>query len=838
MTEPVTVDINTSGEALLFAGAETDKIAVLAFHGGGGVDGEPAMLTPFIKQLVTGGGLAVVVPRYRTLNRDAASFEDMRADAANALTWATAHLPDDAKLFLLGASFGGLLALDALLEASPDVQDRVAGVILLNAVTNIGTQAGWHNRVVPADTFASLSPFARLKGHPLLSKLRCYIAHGGKDEVVPIAASKRFSRLWPEGRVTVNLFPNADHGFFNRNAHAATVSRAIRQFLELPVEPAREQVKVAATSPSKPAQAAQKNLLPPNATLAYGIGAQKAGTSWLYEQLAKSAQCHTGATKELHYFDAMYVKSESTHLQTRLEQLNRAVKTITPGMDPENKKRLATIELLTERLSIHATTPDSHGPYADYLKKGYKGQKIICDFTPSYCTLDADGFAQMKSVGPAKFIFIMRDPVKRLWSQIRMSISASSPRLTDAQYDAACLERAREMCADRDLSTILRADYMRTIEALEAAIPADSIHYVFYENLFTQAAVDGVCKFLGIDPLKVEGKTRVNLGRTSVLPEDMAQQMAQGLAPQYAAVRARFGKDVPDSWRKLADAPRAKGAEKSKILTGIKAKIPFLNNVPGARRIANDGPVIVFPHIPKTAGQTVVKELRRLMPANKFSPIRTHSMAPQDAQMPEGYKLYAGHIDWIDLETLPENRFAFTILRDPRERIASFYFYLLREAAKLSPKELASKERTNMRMISTMTPDEYFFGGDQAWQRFIKDHYNNFYCNYLITRKIRGWRDVANLDHQSLVDRAVTGAGALQKVYSLSNLQQLETDIHEVLGAAINIQGNYVNAGPDATTANRWSDLTKLFEKSSSTGRLETFAQADLDLMMRLNLHL
>lgn len=829
MAEPVTVDIDNGGTALLFAGHETDKIAVLAFHGGGGVAGEPEMLTAFADQIMTDGGLAVIAPSYRTLKRDAAVFEDMRSDAANALAWATSQLPDDGQLYLLGASFGGLLALDALVEAHSDVQARVTGLILLNAVTDVCAEKGWSNRVVPAPDFGHLSPYTRLKDHPMLNTLRCYMAHGGKDDVVSIDASRKFVALWPAENVTLDEFPNSGHGFFNRTPHCTSVANAVRRFMSLSVSTA----PVKASKPATVQKQQSSSLLPASATIVYGIGAQKAGTSWLFEQLSKSVDCHTAPTKELHYFDAMYVKGEDSHLKSRFEHLARVVTELSHSVDPHNQKRLRNVQKLAERLNIHATERHDHRPYAQYMQKGYDGQKIICDFTPSYCTLNTDGFKQMDSVGPAKFIFILRDPVARLWSQIRMAVSAAHPQLTDDEYEARCVARARDLCANRTLATIPRANYSRTMTALEGAVPANNIHYVFYEDLFSQTSVDKICKFLDLAPLPIQANTKVNLGRTSTLPEDIAHQMAQGLAPQYEAVRKRFGAAVPASWR--ADDTNSGVA----TMGGETAqKLPFLSKLSSKAKQTKKAPVIVFPHIPKTAGQTVVRELLRILPRESFSTVKTHADAPPDAQMPAGYRLYAGHIDWVDLETLPEDRFAFTILRNPRERIASFYFYLLREADKLSAEELATKERTNMRMISTRSADDYFFGGDKAWQHFIQDHYNNFYCNYIITRRIRGWKEVSTLDATTLVNHAVEGASALQKIYTHNSFDALEADIHDVLGTKIRMQGNYFNAGPQAETAQRWNELLEQFEHAESAARLEQFVAADFALMKRLNLHI
>ena len=295
--------------------------------------------------------------------------------------------------------------------------------------------------------------------------------------------------------------------------------------------------------------------MPDGATLLYGIGAQKAGTSWLFDCLAQSKDCHASPTKELHYFDALYLKGESSHIKQRQEQLRRTVESLTLDVDPRNRKRLKDAQVLIERLSIHATTPGDHRPYIDHLCKGYQGEKIICDFTPSYCTLDRAGFAEMDRIGSAKFIFVLRDPVDRMWSQIRMAVSAESPNLSDAKYTTNCIAAAEKLLLERDMSRIPRANYRRTMIELEASVPSDRIHYAFYETLFTQNSVDQICAFLGISPILITAGKRVNIGRSTALPRTLRDKMALALAPQYIAAQDRFGSDIPQSWRDISAVP-------------------------------------------------------------------------------------------------------------------------------------------------------------------------------------------------------------------------------------------------------------------------------------------
>lgn len=240
---------------------------------------------------------------------------------------------------------------------------------------------------------------------------------------------------------------------------------------------------------------------------------------------------------------------------------------------------------------------------------------------------------------------------------------------------------------------------------------------------------------------------------------------------------------------------------------------------------------IVFLHIPKTAGQTIHNELARLVGAAAVSPIRVHTQAPDGPQMPAGYRLYSGHLDWTELETLPKDRFVFTVLREPRERIASFYFYLLKEAQALSAQQLALKENTGKRMILEHSADDYFFSGAPGWQTFIRDHYENFYCGYFATRKMRAHGGFRKLAPAEQINRALAGLKQIDRVYRTTALEVLEQDIAQRFGGAIHVAGNYHNVGIHATDQKRWPKLMARLESDATRPRLEGFASQDEALM-------
>lgn len=251
----------------------------------------------------------------------------------------------------------------------------------------------------------------------------------------------------------------------------------------------------------------------------------------------------------------------------------------------------------------------------------------------------------------------------------------------------------------------------------------------------------------------------------------------------------------------------------------------------------NTSPPIVFLHIPKTAGQTVHNELVRAVGKDAVSPIRVHTQAstPED-QFPQGYSLYSGHIDWIALDQIEKPRFVFSILRDPRERIASFYFYLLKEAKALSPEQLEDPRHAGKRKILANSVDDYFFGGDVAWQNFVFDHYDNFYCSYFGSKRIRPGHIYTRMPERRKLRGALRNMSKIDWIYSVENLSTLQSDLNELYGFDLKLTETRDNAGDRPVSELRWPRLMQRLEQDANRKRIEDFVTLDIALMDRLEL--
>lgn len=228
-------------------------------------------------------------------------------------------------------------------------------------------------------------------------------------------------------------------------------------------------------------------------------------------------------------------------------------------------------------------------------------------------------------------------------------------------------------------------------------------------------------------------------------------------------------------------------------------------------------------------------ELVRAVGAENVSPVRVHTQVKtSQEQFPKGYQLYSGHLDWDAISSVPEPRFVFSILRDPRERIASFYFYLLREAKALSEPQIALPQNAGKQAVLSRSIDDYFFGGDEDWQAFVDDHYNNFYCRYFGQRRIRSGPRYSDLPTRRKLRMALRNLDHIDWVYSVDHLDRLEEDLLTLYGFKLDLVDRKDNAGGFETQTSRWEMLLDRFESDRARARIEDYVDLDQTLMERL----
>ncbi len=205
----------------------TDKRpAIVFFFGGGWVGGTPEQFRKQSEYLATRGMVGVRV-EYRTIAKgDSGPPTVCCADAKSAMRYVRAKAAelgvDPQRIAAAGGSAGGhLAAFTAMVPGFDDSEDdlkvscKPQALVLFNPVFNNGPGQWGHQRL--GERYREFSP-----AHNISSGAPPVIVFlGDSDKLIPVSVLRDFeSGLKEQGvRCDTRVYPNAGHGFFNREPH-------------------------------------------------------------------------------------------------------------------------------------------------------------------------------------------------------------------------------------------------------------------------------------------------------------------------------------------------------------------------------------------------------------------------------------------------------------------------------------------------------------------------------------------------------------------------------------------------------------------------------------------
>lgn len=232
-----------------------------------------------------------------------------------------------------------------------------------------------------------------------------------------------------------------------------------------------------------------------------GIGAQKAGTTWLHEHLARHPRIGFPGGKEVHYWNAR-----------------------------------------------RATLPEQW--YCDLFATG--DGRINGDITPAYATLEPEAVARIGALFPdLRILFLLRDPVERAWSAALMALGRAELTLDEAS-DRWFLDHFHSR------GSRLRGDYARTLRIWQKVYPAEQMLVLFYEDLCTDPAglLGRVAMFLGLEPAPAWTPqvlaAPVFAGMGVPLRSSLRGALLDIYRPRIAALEACLGHDL-SHWCRTVD---------------------------------------------------------------------------------------------------------------------------------------------------------------------------------------------------------------------------------------------------------------------------------------------
>src|SRR3712207_5919247 len=253
-----------------------------------------------------------------------------------------------------------------------------------------------------------------------------------------------------------------------------------------------------------------------------GIGAQKAGTTWLSHNLQAHPQIWMPKEKELHYFDEKIELEGGLWSRLRGNQpADKRWRRQVGTRFKQTRKKMSMQDLAWD-IRYFFKSPDDQW-YAFLFEQG-KG-RVTGEITPDYSILDSDMIAHVHELMPqAKIIFMMRNPVERPWSLMDMGFRARGRSLEEAS--------ARRLYRRFDGERVrLMTDYLRTLENWGSFYPEDRIFVGFLEDVhfFPEELLGRLYDFLGVDPSfkhKVI-RRKVHSGYQSTIPRKFAVYLAR-----------------------------------------------------------------------------------------------------------------------------------------------------------------------------------------------------------------------------------------------------------------------------------------------------------------------
>lgn len=272
-------------------------------------------------------------------------------------------------------------------------------------------------------------------------------------------------------------------------------------------------------------------------TLMIGVGAQKSGTTWLHTYLSRHPQCAMSRIKELHFWNEMCLPEDDALARRYYSQWLLRIATQIRDGDTPPPWIVNVAKDLVERAGFAGDTAG----YVKYFDRRVGKARVAGEISPAYSRLSQADFQAMRACHPdVRPIFLMRDPVDRFWAAMR-SLAKNEGRVADSALIAERLAKPAHLG---------RGTYHITAQALDQVFGADGALLVYYEELFTEAAIARICAFLGIDPAPAEFDKRVNPGdgtEHSLRDEDAAMiYAAHRETYEWAAARRA---PLPTQWQ-------------------------------------------------------------------------------------------------------------------------------------------------------------------------------------------------------------------------------------------------------------------------------------------------
>ncbi len=278
-------------------------------------------------------------------------------------------------------------------------------------------------------------------------------------------------------------------------------------------------------------------------TFILGVGAQKAGTTWLFKQIKNHPNFQMGVKKEMRVFS---------------------------GYEPKNPNKLE--ERRVRAAKVIKSLREDHEKYFEYFAKLASPNEIshVGEITPIYCDLEESKFEFIrdnleKKNFEKKIVFLIRDPYKRVLSQFRFNLKRSFfPSMTSKERDSKIKENPN-LIADnfkeekiiQELRKSSKQEKFRKRTRYEIIIPKllkvfkkEEVFIDFFEDMFNDGFRDRFIKFSNLKDLSMDFDTPSNISpKLNPLPSEVKSEIINFYKDTYDYISSLYPEKSSILWK-------------------------------------------------------------------------------------------------------------------------------------------------------------------------------------------------------------------------------------------------------------------------------------------------
>ena len=224
------------------------------------------------------------------------------------------------------------------------------------------------------------------------------------------------------------------------------------------------------------------------------IGAQKAGTTWLHDNLRQHPQVWLPPVKELHYFD-----HAPPSLARRLLGKTEIHRTARKHLRHKVFEVLRTGRTEGLAWATRYCLAPRNDTWYESLFPRIEG-KVTGEVCPGYARVDAAAVGEIRRRMPdTKIIYLLRDPIDRAWSSTVMHFRKPKFGGIHGIDD----ERIRAHLSSRKM--LAHSDYVNNLDAWRQHYPAEQLFVGYFDELSADPGkfLQKILAFLGLESSEV-----------------------------------------------------------------------------------------------------------------------------------------------------------------------------------------------------------------------------------------------------------------------------------------------------------------------------------------------